>query len=199
MRSVVKLMLVCLIAALAAGPALAAPLVPTSSTTVAAPHSSGSPHRSPLGTLGTLAAVAFGITISKDTGTLAKKFVTRAMNAAPDYKAGVAGKGGEWETRTKEAEGAYEQGVTEALGQKRWAKGVQGSGAKYQQNAETLGATRYGPGVQNAEQAWVRGVQPALDVLKGLQLPAPGPRRSQQNQNRATAVMTALGALKTRG
>ena len=47
----------------------------------------------------------------KDTGSLAKKFATRAGAAANDYKDGVAQAGGDWEANTKAAEQNYEAGV----------------------------------------------------------------------------------------
>ena len=187
-----------LIALLVAGPVFAAPVALSGSPTVSAPAASPASSSSVLGVLASLGALAVGITISKDTGTLAKKFVTRATAAAPDYKAGVTGKGGEWEQRAREGENNYVQGVQDAISRNAFGKGVAGSGAKYEQNASTLGAQRFGPGVQNAEQAWARGVQPALDVLKSLTLPPPGPKRSPQNQQRSNAVQLALGAMKTR-
>ena len=140
--------------------------------------------------------VAVGIMIRKDTATLATKFVTRAQAAAPDYKDGVASAGGEWEAQTKASEPNYEQGVTAAIARKAYGRGVTGSAGKYQQNAVALGAQRYGPGIANAKSAWQQGVEPAFNVLKSLQLPPKGPRRSPQNQARANAVSVALGAMK---
>lgn len=139
----------------------------------------------------------FGITIRKDTATLAGKFVTRASAAAGDYKDGVAGAGAEWEQKTRDGEANFEQGIQQAIADKRFGKGVAGSANKYQTNASTLGSSRYTGGIANAREAWQRGVQPALDVLKSLQLPPKGPRRSPQNMQRANAVAVALGALKT--
>jgi hypothetical protein len=144
-----------------------------------------------------LGVAAFGITIRKDTASMAKKFVRNAGQAQGDYKEGVQAAGGEWESRTKDAEASYEQGVQEAIGDKRFGKGVTGSAGKYQQNASTLGATRYGPGVQNAEGAWQRGVEPSISALKSLNLPPRGPRRSPANMQRAEAVARTLGAVKT--
>jgi hypothetical protein len=193
-----QVFIVGLFALLSVGPVVAAPVTRSALPTVSAPASS-TPLRSALETLAALVgAAAVGITISKDTGTLAKKFVTRATAAAPDYKAGVTGKGGEWEARTRESEQNYVAGVNDAISRGAFGKNVAGSGGKYEANAATLGAQRFGPGVQNAEGAWARGVQPALDVLKSLTLPPKGPKRSPQNQQRSNAVQLALGAMKTR-
>lgn len=134
----------------------------------------------------------------KDTASLAKKFATRAGAAANDYKEGVAQAGGDWEQNTKNAEANYEQGVTEAIGAKRFGRGVTNAGAsKFVRRATELGSMRYGPGVQASQDEWAKNTQPYLDRLKSLDLPPKGPRRSPQNQQRAAAVALALGALKT--
>jgi hypothetical protein len=198
MRLIPRLLLACLVTVLVAGPVFATPVTLSAAPTVSAP-AAPAPLRSALATIaGALGALVVGITISKDTGTLAKKFVTRATAAAPDYKAGVTGKGGEWEQRAREGEGNYVAGVQDAISRNAFGKGVAGSGQKYEQNASTLGAQRFGPGVQNAEGAWARGVQPALDVLKSLNLPPKGPKRSPQNTQRSNAVQLALGAMKSK-
>lgn len=182
--------------ALTGGSLLAAPL-PFAASLAAAPANAPRDLSSAL--LWSLLAslpVAVGITIRKDTATLANKFVTRAQAAAPDYKDGVAGAGGDWENNTKASEPNYEQGVQLAITRKAFGRGVSGSASKYQTNAVNLGAPRYGPGIANAKQAWQAGVEPAFNVLKSLTLPPKGPRRSPQNQQRANAVALALGAMK---
>lgn len=196
MRFLSRVLLLVFAAGLATGPIFAAPIAFSTAPTLTAPGSPGGSSGGLLRTLGSLGALVVGITISKDTGSLAKKFVTRATAAAGDYKEGVAGKGGEWEARTKEGESNYESGVQDAITRKAFGRGVAGSGSKYERNASTLGASRFGPGVANAQDAWARGVQPALDVLKSLTLPPKGPRRSPQNQARSNAVQLALGAMK---
>ena len=123
--------------------------------------------------------------------------MTRASAAAPDYKTGVMNAGADWEARTLEGESNYDQGVQQAIADKRFGRGVRGSAQKFQQNASVVGSLRYAPGIANAKDAWARGVQPALDVLKSLTLPPPGPKRSPQNMQRANAVALALGALVT--
>lgn len=169
----------------AAGPTMAASTAPS--------HSA----RPSLGALAALAGVAFGITIAKDAATIANKFKTRAVAAAGDYKDGVAGAGGLWETNTKASEDNWAQGTQEAIADKRFGRNVTGSANKYQENAVKLGSTRYGPGITNAQDAYARGIAPVLDKLKSIQLPPKGPRRSPQNQQRANMVALELGKLVT--
>jgi len=134
----------------------------------------------------------------KDTSALSKKFATRASAAAGDYKDGVAQAGGDWEANTKAAESSFEAGVTEAISNKRFGRGVANAGAgKYVKRATELGSMRYAPGVNASADDWARNTAPYLDTLKNLQLPPRGPRRSPQNQQRSAAVAMALGAMRT--
>src|SRR3954471_1275608 len=104
MRFLSRVLLLVFALGLANGPLFAAEIAFSTGPTLTAPAPAESSPGGLLRTLGSLAALVVGITISKDTGSLAQKFVTRATAAAPDYKEGVANKGGEWESRTKEAE-----------------------------------------------------------------------------------------------
>jgi len=134
----------------------------------------------------------------KDTGALANKFATRAGAAAGDYKDGVAAAGGDWETNAANSEGNYEAGVQEAIGAKRFAKGVRASGAAhYTKRATELGASRYPGGVQAGKDRWAQNTGPYLQMIAGLNLPPKGPRRSPQNMQRANAVALALGNMRT--
>lgn len=144
-----------------------------------------------------LSAATLGIVIRRDTASMATKFVARAGQALNDYRDGVQAAGPEWESRTVESEANFEAGVQQAIADKRFGRGVRGSGQKFQVNAVTLGVPRYGPGVTQAKEAWARGVQPAIDALKALTLPPKGPKRSPQNMQRAQAVVTTLSALVT--
>jgi hypothetical protein len=146
------------------------------------------------------AAVVFGAIRIKDTSSLAAKFVQRASAAAGDYTTGVQAAGSDWEANSKAAEQSYGQGVQDAIAKGRYGRGISAAGAsKFVANATKLGAQRYPTGVQNAQDAWAKGVQPALDKLKSLTLPPRGPRRSPQNQQRANMVALELGKLVDAG
>lgn len=186
------LALVCL----AAGPALAAPMLSLGARTLTLPTS----HAGPVHGLVDLLAVPLalgGAIVIKDLGALSAKFVRNASNAAGDYTAGVQNAGGDWEAGTKAAEPNYEQGVQAAIARKAFGKGVTGSAGKYQTNATKLGSGRYPAGVANAQAAWQAGFAPYAQVLQGMTLPPKGPRRSPQNQARANAVAVALGTART--
>jgi hypothetical protein len=127
MRTIARIFLATVVLAVAAGPALAAPMIVSAGPTIAAPasHNSGG---SSLGKILSLAAVAgMGIRI-KDTGLLAKKFVTRAAASASDYKSGVEQSGQDWATNTAAAGDNYSAGVQQAIADGRFAKGVAAAG-----------------------------------------------------------------------
>lgn len=194
MRLFAKLSLIALVVTLAVGPLAAAPMSLRAGAHITAP---AVPSSGWLGTAGKvlgLTGVAFGLTIKKDIGSIATKFVTRAQAAAGDYKTGVANAGATWEQNTAASEQQYEAGVQQSITNKKYTKGVAGKGGKFQTNAVNLGSQRYGPGVANAQTAYQTGMAPVLQVLQGIQLPAKGFRGSPQNQARSNAVASALAS-----
>jgi hypothetical protein len=193
-RRIAQLSLVLLAVTLAVGPLQAAPMSLTAGAHLTAPAAPAHhPVRAVLTALG-YGLAALGLTVKKDIGSIAQKFVTRAQAAAGDYKTGVSNAGSTWEQNTAAAEPAYEAGVQQSITNKKFAKGVGGKGGKFQTNAVNLGSQRYGPGVANAQNAYQTGMAPVLQVLQGIQLPAKGFRGSPQNMARSNAVATALAA-----
>jgi hypothetical protein len=181
---------------LAVGPVAAFPVTPTAGVTVQAPAPAPSPVANPLMWLGGGLVVGMAIKV-KDAATVAAKYRTRASAAAGDYKSGVQQAGSDWEQGARAGEGNYEAGVQEAIGKKRYGRGIAAAGqAKYVNNAVNLGAARYPQGVANAEGAFAAGIGPVLQRIAGLTLPPRGPRRSPQNQARANAVAAELGKMK---
>jgi hypothetical protein len=181
---------------LSVGPALSASTVSLHSAATLAPGPPAAEH-STLFRIVLATGLIFGAIRIKDTASLSQKFVQRASAAVNDYTSGVQQAGQDWETGARNGEPNYEAGVQEAISKKRFGRGIAAAGAgKYVANATKLGGVRYGPGVQNAQDAWARGVGPALEKLKGLVLPPKGPRRSPQNQQRANMVALELGKLK---
>ncbi len=195
-RTIARFSILALVAVLVAGPVTAAPLVGLAGPHVSAPASSSSGSSSLPSLLELVGVSVVGITIKKDIGSIAQKFVTRAQAAAGDYKTGVSNAGGSWEQNTAAAEPAYEAGVQQSITNKKFTKGVTGKGGKFQTNAVNLGSQRYGPGVANAQSSYQTGMAPVLQTLQALSLPARGFRGSPQNQARSNAVATALAAMR---
>lgn len=123
----------------------------------------------------------------------ASKFVKRASAADQDYKAGVQNAGGRWQAGAEASEDAYATGVSEALAEKRFGKGVRKAGAaKYQDNAVKLGPERFRTGVANAEQAYVKGSAPFVSAMASTTLSPRGARGSSQNANRVREQMDLM-------
>lgn len=128
----------------------------------------------------------------------ADKFKRNAGGATDSYKAGVAAAGADWQANTAHAADIYAQATTEAIGRGAFAKGVARAGAaKYQDRASNLGANRYVSGINAGAAQYQAGIQPYLDTLSNLQLPAKHVKG--QNQERANAVAMALRAKKVNG
>lgn len=190
-----RILFTCIVALLAVGPVLGAPLiVPAASTSIAAPAST--PHSGIPG-LDALpyGLAAFGAIRIKDTASLAKKFINRAGAASKDYEDGVRAAGADWENGAKNGGDNYRIAVTQAASEGRYERGISAAGAaKYVQKATTLGPQRFQTGVQAAEGDWARGSQPYLDALKGVELPPRRPRG--QNAARAQAVADRLHQMR---
>jgi hypothetical protein len=140
---------------------------------------------------------AIGAIRVKDTASLAKKFVTRASGAAGDYKSGVEASGQDWEANARAGADNYAAGVTQAIGDKRFERGIANAGAaKFTSRAGTLGAQRFPSGVQASEGDWSKGVNPYLDAIKSMDLPPRRPKGDPGNQARANAVAARLRQVK---
>lgn len=196
MRTIPACFVAAALLALTAGPALGLPALSLHLPTLSAPAApSSAPSKVPI-----LPFAAPGLAMAiriKDVGSIASKFKTRAQAASNDYAQGVAGAGQDWEVNTKASEPNYEAGVTQAIGQKRFGKGVAAAGAaKYVDNATKLGPQRFQTGIAQAESAYAKGVAPHLDAMRNLTLPPRGPKGSPQNQERANIVAARNRAIK---
>lgn len=197
MRLVSRLFLAVTVLAFTAGPLLGFPAADSlglrlvnPQTDVRHPSAPGVELLAPLGIAGAIRI--------KDTGALAKKFVRNASAAGPDYTSGVQAAGQDWATNTAAAEDNYKVGVQQAAADGRFGRGVAAAGAaKYVNKASTLGAQRYPTGVAAAEGDWAKGVQPHLDMMKGLNLPPRRAKGDPSNFQRSQVVAQANRNLKT--
>jgi len=196
MHRFARVSLLLLVALLAAGPLLAAPIALRSGATISAWPSPAAPTSSLVKLLVSGLAV-FGAIRVKDTGTIAKKFKDRASAATKDYTDGVQAAGSDWESGARAGADNYKAAVIDAANRGAFEKGIAESGAaRYTQRATTLGSQRFGPGVQASEGDYAKGVQPYLQTLASLNLPPRGPKGDPRNQQRAQTVAAALRAQK---
>jgi hypothetical protein len=122
-----------------------------------------------------------------------QRWVDHASRATADYVEGVQNPRVDWATATKNAEGTYEQGVTDAIAKKRFGKGVLrvGSGAQIA-GAVGKGQQRYAAGVSEGQAKYAIRVQPFLDVIANTTLPPRGPKGDPRNLDRVKAITVAL-------
>ena len=132
---------------------------------------------------------------------IAKKWATVTPGRTEDYRQGVESPRKDWETATAAAEDAYQAGVTQAIAEKRFGKGVRSAGTeKWQRGAIEKGTQRWGPGVAMAESQYASGFGPIRDAIERVTLPPRYARRDPRNLNRVKAIVDAVvEAAKRRG
>ncbi len=129
---------------------------------------------------------------------IAAKWARVTPTRAADYQAGIESPRRDWQKNTAAAKGAYEAGVTEAIAQDRFTKGVNKAGnSTWQRGALEKGVPRWGQGVQLAESAYEKGFAPYREAIDKLALPPRFARRDPRNLARVAAVTTALAKVKT--
>jgi len=131
---------------------------------------------------------------------IAAKYARVTPARSSDYADGVKAPKKDWKSETMNAEDAWGQGVTQAMGDKRFGKGVSKAGTeKWQRKAVELGTTRWGPGVTAAKDDFKTGFAPFQATIAATELPAKGPKGDPRNWDRSVKIGTALHAKKIAG
>ncbi|GAJ20304.1 unnamed protein product, partial [marine sediment metagenome] len=121
----------------------------------------------------------------KSTSDIARKFAEVTPGRVSEYTDGVTNPKRDWEAETKAAEDNFEKGITQAIRDKRFGKGVAKAGtAKWQARAIKIGPGRFAEGVAAAGPAYAEGFGPYRDVIAGLTLPPRGPSGDPRNIDR---------------
>lgn len=133
----------------------------------------------------------------KSAADIAKKFIRVTPERTEDYEQGVRNPLNDWEKNTLAAEENYEAGIKASMLQKRFGKGVKKIGTAGQKAATIIkGIGRWPEGVRLAEEAYRKGMEPVVNVLKALTLPKRYPKGDPRNIKRVEAVQKALHDLK---
>ena len=131
----------------------------------------------------------------KSAAASATKLVQRATGAAQDYAVQAEAAGDKWATQTQSADGNFFQAVSQPSVRGRFRAGVAKAGAaKFGRGIRDKGAGRYSGGVTAGQQDYAQGVEPYLQTLASLNLPARRPRGDSQNYMRVNQVGAALNA-----
>lgn len=132
----------------------------------------------------------------KSLSEIASKFVRRASGAGEEYKKGVSATQ-DWQGPTAAAAGNYASGVTAAISDGRFEKGVaKVTTEEWKSKAMTKGGANYGVGIRTSEQDFSRGYAPYREVVASVVLPPRGPKGSPENYERVRAIGEAQHSAK---
>lgn len=134
----------------------------------------------------------------RPTDQIARKWATVTPARSADYEEGVKNPMKDWQNATLAAADSYKTGVTQAISENRFQKGVSAAGtATWQEGAITKGVPRWGAGVAIAEDKYAAGFAPYREAIARLTLPPRYARRDPRNLARVEAVVKAMIAAKT--
>lgn len=126
-----------------------------------------------------------------------EKWKRQSATARPEYEAGVAQTKKDWQTNTAAAASNYAEGVTAAISDNRFQKGVQNAGTnKWRNNTLSKGPARWTEGIAKSTDNYEKGFAPYQAAIENLSLPARGPKGSPQNIQRVVAVAEKLHQVK---
>ena len=126
-----------------------------------------------------------------------EKWARNSASAGPSYKEGALNPRREWESSAIEAEGLYESGISAAIADKRFGKGIQRAGqAKYDLGIKEKGVTRFTQSVvlPSSKSNYKKGFDPFADAIRAVTLPPRQPKG--QNLERVRVIQDALIAEK---
>ncbi len=129
----------------------------------------------------------------KSASDIADKWSSVTPGRAQFYKSGVEASGVEWEENTADAVDAYNSGVTQAIAEDRFSRGVRAAGNdKWRRKSSDVGAGRFGPGVTAAKDDFQKGFAPYRETISSLQLSSRGARGDPKNYQRVQEIGDAL-------
>ena len=132
--------------------------------------------------------------------SIKSKWATVTPQRAADFEAGIRAPKKDWAAQTAAAEEAYESGVTAAIADKRFGRGVKEAGtAKWQERALAVGVTRWPQGVRAAEDNYAKGFAPYHDVIARTNLPPRFGRGDPRNIERVATLASALHKARVSG
>lgn len=124
---------------------------------------------------------------------ISRKWARVAAASQEEYEQGVRNPRTDWAKATTDANNAYKAGISQALSEDRFAKGVAKAGTrKWQENAIAKGPRRWAEGIGLSEGAYEAGFAPYRQVISGITLPPRGPKGDPNNIRRVSIIAKAL-------
>jgi hypothetical protein len=125
------------------------------------------------------------------------KWNSRASVASADYESGLKNPRVPWQSATLAAADNYKSGVTAAIANNLFAKGVRKtSDADWLAAAISKGVPRWTDGISKSLDAYRAGYEPFYNALSAATLPPRMPRGHEQNYVRSRNVGNLLHALR---
>lgn len=136
----------------------------------------------------------------KPVGEIAEKWGRVTPARADDYRKGVETPKKDWAGETLAAEGSYEAGVTAAIGNKLFGKGVRKAGTEtWRKGATEKGVVRWPSGVSGAVDKYQANFSPFAEEIARIKLPPRRPKGDPANIDRVRVIADALHKKKVMG
>lgn len=134
----------------------------------------------------------------KSMDRITKKWTDVTPQRAGEYEAGIRQPKRDWGQATADAAESYAAGVSQAVSEGRFSKGVQkaGTGA-WREGAISKGVTRWPQGVRLGGSKYQAGFSPFHAVISGVSLTPRGPKGDPRNYDRTRQIGEALHSAKT--
>ena len=133
---------------------------------------------------------------TKPIEDVVSKWKGRAVVSEPDYRKGVT-RAKDWQGKTLAAAERYATGVTTAIGEGRFGKGVGETTTEEWRTKTTAKAPRWSDGIAKSEADFRKGISEVLTTIAGVTLSERGPAGSPANYNRVMQIGDALHKMKT--
>jgi len=129
---------------------------------------------------------------------IASKWATVTPLRSADYEDGIRNPKVDWATAAVAAGDAWKAGVTQAMAQDSFRKGVTAAGtAKWQAATIEKGPARWQQGVAIGQGAYEAGYEPYRAAIERLTLPPKYAKRDPRNLERVKAVVDAMIKVRT--
>lgn len=130
----------------------------------------------------------------------AEKWARVTPQRTEDYAIGIRNPKKDWEQATTESASIWADGITKAIQNKSFDKGVKKAGsAKWLRKSEEIGIQRFGPGVTQSVDDYRTGFEPYKAVIEGIKLPPRFAKGDPRNIERVRIIAEALRKKKLQG
>lgn len=132
----------------------------------------------------------------KSLSAISEKWTRVTPGRRADFEAGVRSPTKSWQGMATAAEGAYEDGVQQAITKKRYGAGIRAAGDTKWQGETLANVSRWPEGVSRAGDAYQQGFSDYHQTIQSTTLPPRYAAGDPRNLERAAKIAAALHARK---